>query len=341
MLLEAEAIGVLGISMRFIRILAHVLIAGSALAGMTMALQAQTSQPSWPQRTVRMIVPNPPGTATDVTARLYADRLSLRWGKPVVVENRPGPDALVAVNAFVGGRDDHTLLFSFGAPVTMNTVLHAKLPYDPERDLVPIVAAADSFIAFAVTAALEVSSLQELAKRAKEEPGRLTWASTPGMPQFGFVGFAKSAGIDMLQVAYRDFTPALQDVSEGRINVVSTGLLGLTPLGQGGKVRILAVTNRRRAPSAPLVPTVEEAGFPDAIAEGFQGFFGWRDMSSELRERIAADVRAVAPELPADRLAALGQVVRVGSTADFVAMLDDQRNRVAAIAKALDLKPLP
>jgi len=161
------------------------------------------------------------------------------------------------------------------------------------------------------------------------------------MPQFAFVGFVKSAGIDMVQVSYRDFGPALQDVSEGRINVVSTGLLGLTPLYQGGRVKILAITNRRRAPSAPEIPTVEEAGFPDAIAEGFQGFFGWRDMPSALRERIAADVRAVAPELPGDRLASLGQVVRVGTTADFVAMLDDQRNRVALIAKALNLKPLP
>lgn len=143
----------------------------------------------------------------------------------------------------------------------------------------------------------------------------------------------------MVPVAYKDFTPALQDVTEGRINVVSTGLLGLTPLGQGGRVRILAVTNKQRAPSAPDIPTVAEAGFPDAIAEGFQGFFGWRDMPADLRERIASDVRAVAPELPADRLAALGQVVRVGTTADFIAMLDDQRNRVAAIAKALNLQP--
>jgi tripartite-type tricarboxylate transporter receptor subunit TctC len=188
---------------------------------------------------------------------------------------------------------------------------------------------------------LPIYSLDDLAKRARAEPGKLTWASTPGMPQFAFVGFLKGAGLDMVQVAYRDFGPALQDVSEGRINVVSTGLLGLTPLAQGGKVRILAVTNRRRAPSAPQIPTVEQAGFPDAIAEGFQGFFGWRDMPAALRERIAADVRAVAPELPAERLAGLGQVVRVGSTNDFIAMLDDQRNRVAAIAKALNLKPQP
>lgn len=162
---------------------ASTLIIGAALIFATTS-QAQ----SWPHRTVKMIVPNPAGTATDVTARFYADRLSQRWGKPVIVENRPGADALVAVNAFVGARDDHTLMFSFGAPVTLNTVLHAKLSYDPERDLVPIVSASDSFIAFAVTASLDIHSLADLAKRAKAEP-----ESSPGPRRLACRSSASSA----------------------------------------------------------------------------------------------------------------------------------------------------
>jgi tripartite-type tricarboxylate transporter receptor subunit TctC len=110
--------------------------------------------------------------------------------------------------------------------------------------------------------------------------------------------------------------------------------LPLLAVAQTGKVRILAVTNRQRSPAAPQVPTAIEAGFPDVIAEGFQGFFGWRDMPTQLRDRIAADVRAVAPELPNERLEALGQVVRVGTTADFLAMIEDQRNRVRTVVKA-------
>ncbi|CAN0451704.1 unnamed protein product, partial [Phaeothamnion confervicola] len=92
-----------------------------------------------------------------------------------------------------------------------------------------------------------------------------------------------------------------------------------------------AVTNRQRSPAAPAVPTAIEAGFPDVVAEGFQGFFGWRDMPPELRDRIAADVRAVAPEMPGERLTGLGQVVKVGTTADFLAMIADQRARVLAV----------
>ena len=314
-----------------------VVTAGLALSfggGAAEDAAAQAQAQNWPQRAVRLIVPLAPGSATDVTARLYAERLAVRWGKPVVVENKPGPDGLIAVNAFVSAIDKHTLLFSFGGPVTINPILYDNLPYDPERDLVPIVSASDSFLAIAANAALNINSLGDLQARARAEPGKLNWAATPGMPQFSFASFLKSAAINVTYIAYRDFAPALQDVTEGRISVVSTALLPLLGLGQNTSVRILAITNRRRSPAVPQVPTAIESGFPDVIGEGFQGFFGWRDMPNELRDRIAADVRAVAPDMPNERLVSLGQAVRVGTTADFVAMIEDQRNRARAVVEA-------
>jgi tripartite-type tricarboxylate transporter receptor subunit TctC len=301
-----------------------------------------SAQPQgWPTRTVRLVVPLSAGTATDVTARLFAERLAVRWGKPVIVENRVGPDALVAVSTLMTARDEHTLLFSFGGPVTINPILNDKLPYDAERDLVPIVSASDSFLAIAAGGGSGIGSLADLQARAKAEPGKLSWAATPGMPQFAFASFAVAAGIDITYIPYREFNPALQDMAEGRIAAVATGLLPLMGLGQSGKAKILAVTNRQRSPGAPNVPTAAEAGFPDVVAEGFQGFFGWRDMPVELRDRIAADVRAVAPELPAERLLGLGQVVRVGTTDDFLKMLADQRARVLAVVRAGGVKPKP
>ncbi len=316
----------------------------TVFAAVLLAAIAIPASPSradtWPQRPVHLIVPLGAGSATDITARLYADRLAKRWGKPVVIENRPGADAIIAVTAFVGPHDDHTLLFSFGGPVTINPVTHVSLPYDPEHDLVPIVSASDSFLAVAASASTEVKSIDELVKRARAEPGKLNWAGTAGLPQYAFAGFQKSAGLDMVQVSYRDFNPALQDVSEGRINVVSTGLLPLLPLAQAGKVRLLVVTNSRRSPAAPDIPTAKEAGFPELGVDGFQGFFGWRGMPDELRDRIAADVRAVGAD-PAieERLNELGQAVRTGTTADFAAMIKEQRDKIAAIAKAIDLQP--
>jgi tripartite-type tricarboxylate transporter receptor subunit TctC len=245
----------------------------------------------------------------------------------------------MAVAGFMAARDEHTLLFSIGGPVTINPVSREKLAYDPDRDLVPIAPASDSFLAIAVSASLGVTSIDALIARARAEPGKLSWAATPGLPQFIFAGFAKSAGLDMVQVSYRDFSPALQDVAEGRIQVVATGLLPLLPLAQAGKIKLLAVTNRERSPAAPALATAAESGHGELTADGFQGFFGWRDMPNELRERIAADVRAVAadPAL-AEKLATLGQAVRTGTPADFVAMIEQQRAKIAAIAQAIGLK---
>jgi tripartite-type tricarboxylate transporter receptor subunit TctC len=300
---------------------------------------AQTSAQSWPQKTVKLILPLGPGSATDVTARLFAERLSERWDRAVVVENRAGPDGLVAVMAFVGAHDEHTLLFSIGGPVTINPIAHARLDYDPDRDLVPIASASDSFLAVAVNPSLGVSSIDELIRLAKAEPGKLSWAATPGLPQFVFAGFAKSAGLDMVQVSYRNFSPALQDLAENRIQVVATGLLPLLPFAKDGKARLLVLTNRERSPAAPELAIAREIGHPELSADGFQGFFGWRGISDELRERIAADVRAVGADAAlAQKLAVLGQAMRTGTPAEFAAMIAEQRAKIAAIAQAIGLQ---
>jgi len=303
------------------------------------AAKAQTPPQPWPRTTVKLILPLGPGSATDVTARLFAERLAERWGKPVVVENRAGPDGLVAVSSFVNAHDEHTLLFSIGGPLTINPIAHASLPYDPDRDLVPIASASDSFLAVAVNPSLGVGSIDALIEKARAAPGKLSWAATPGLPQFIFAGFEKSARLEMVQVAYRNFAPALQDLVEDRIQVVATGLLPLIPFGREGKLRLLAVTNRERAQAAPELPTAAEIGHRELAADGFQGFFGWRGMPEALRERIAADVRAVGED-PAlkQKLAVLGQAVRTGTPAEFAAMIAEQRQKIAAIAAAIGLQ---
>jgi tripartite-type tricarboxylate transporter receptor subunit TctC len=303
---------------------------------------AQTATSAWPQRAVRIIVGFQPGSATDITARLFGERLSARWGKPVVIDNRPGPDGLVAVGGFAGARDDHTLLFSIGGPLTINPLIHQKLPYDPERDLVPIVSASDSFLAVAANASLGIDSIDALVKRTQAEPGKLNWAATPGLPQFAFAGFIAGGKLDMVQVSYRDFTPALSDLGEGRISVAVTSVVALLPLVRASKVKLLTLTNRMRSPAVPEVPTAAEAGYPALAVDGFQGFFGWRGMPADLRDRIAEDVRAVAADpAVAERLAGIGQALRVGTTAEFVAMIEEQRAKIAGIARDIGLKPQP
>src|SRR5262249_60958003 len=144
-------------------------------------------------------------------------------------------------------------------------------------------------------------------KRAKAEPGKLNWAATAGLPQCAFAGFLAGTKLDMVQVSYRDFTPALSDLGEGRISVAVTSVVALLPLARASKVKLLTLTNRTRSPAVPEVPTASEAGYPALAVDGFQGFFGWRDMPGDHRDRISGDMRAVAADpAAADRLAAIG-----------------------------------
>jgi tripartite-type tricarboxylate transporter receptor subunit TctC len=311
---------------------------GVGLAALSV-LAPEASALQWPQRTVRVIVPLPPGSAIDVSARLIAEQLARRWQQPVVIENIAGADGIPAAREFVGRRDDHTLMYSFAGLITINPLLYEKLPYDPERDLVPIATTSDNFLAIATSAKLKINSLGELLRHARANSARFNWAATSGIPYFAFAGFLKSAGLEMTYVPYRDFNPALSDLGEGRIEVVSTALTQVVPHAQAGRATIVVLLNRTRSPIVPDVPTAAEAGYPDLAFDGVTGFFGGKDLPSALRDRIAADLRAVV-ETPAvrDRLPPLGIVARASTPAEFAAAIEKQRAQIASIAKAIGTK---
>jgi tripartite-type tricarboxylate transporter receptor subunit TctC len=300
----------------------------------------EASAQSWPQRTVRVLVPLPAGTAVDVSARLFAERLGQKWKQAVIVENMPGADGILAVKEFANRRDDHTLLYSFAGPITVNPVLYEKLPYDPSNDLVPIAISSDNVLALAVSSTLDVRSLDDLVKLARSRVNKLNWAATAGLPYFAFAGFQKNAGIDLVYVPYRDFNPALADLGEGRIDIASTALTQMLPHQQAGKLRFVAVINRVRSPLAPDVPTAAEAGYPDLTFDGVTGFFGSRDMPAALRRIIAADVQAIAADAAVkEKLAAIGIVARGSTPEEFAAAIEEQRAKVASIAAAIGTKP--
>src|SRR5947207_9077289 len=155
----------------------------------TLGIQAATAQTqNWPQRSVRFILPLGPGSGVDIGARLIADKLSQKWGKPVVVENKPGGDAIVAISAFTGANDDHVLLMAPTSTFTAHPFLHEKLPYDV-KELVPIARVSDTVVAVGVPAALGINSIDDLIKRAKAEPGKLNMAAATGANDFVATGF--------------------------------------------------------------------------------------------------------------------------------------------------------
>jgi tripartite-type tricarboxylate transporter receptor subunit TctC len=293
----------------------------------------------WPQRTVRLIAPIPAGSASDFSARLFADRLSQRWGQSVIVENRPGADGTMGVSAFLNTDDDHTLLYAISAVVTVHPITHQKLTYDSVRELVPISPASDVILAIAASAKNSIRSLGALVETARAQPGKLNWSSSPGLPPFVVGGFLKNSKLDIAFISYRELSPALQDLGEGRIDVLVHALSVIMPQVQSGRARLLAVASDDRAPLAPDAPTVTEAGFPELRMDGLVGFYGRRGMSDTLRDRIASDVRAVAndPDLR-QRLAGAGQTARPGTAAEFAALLEEHRRRLASLAKTIGFK---
>jgi tripartite-type tricarboxylate transporter receptor subunit TctC len=325
------------IAMRFVKPLHLALI--SAFACATMSSQPLVAQ-TWPQRPVRVIVPLPAGTAIDVSARLFGEELSHRWKQPVIVENIPGADGILAAKEFASRSDGQTLLYSFAGLITINPFLYKTLPYDPGRDLVPIAITSDNFLAIAASKKSKVNSLGDVVGLAKSQPGKLNWAATAGIPYFAFAGFQKAVGIDMTYVAYRDFNPAVADLGEGRIDIASTALTQLLPQEQAGRATLLAVMNRSRSPASPHIPTATESGFPDLTFDGVTGFFGSRGMSAEMRDRLAQDIRAVTEiQSVRDRLPPLGIVARSSTSAEFAAAIEEQRAKIAKIAAALGTLP--
>ena len=300
--------------------------------------QAQTSD-QWPQRPVRFIIPLGPGSGVDITARLLADKLAAKWGQPVVVENRPGGDAFLAITAVLNAHDDHVLLFAPASTFTAHTLLHDKLPYDP-KDLTPIARVTNTLIALGVPADLNVTTVKELAAKIKAEPGKLNYASVTGANDLLFAAWLKTEKLDMAKVPYKDAVQAINDLAEGRIHAFVGAYAIMRPRVQAGKVKVIALTNRQHAKSLDDIPTASEAGFKSLEFDGLVGLLGPRDLPQKVRDRIAADIREIVgdPQIES-KLSATGQLVNPGTPAEFAAALEDQGATVKKIGEILEIKP--
>lgn len=307
-----------------------------ACAALLQPVDAQAQ--AWPSRTVKLVVPLGPGSGADIGARVIADFVSKAWGQPVVVENRPGGDSIVAITAVINANDDHTLLWGPSAAFTAHPYSHAKVPYDI-KEIFPIVRVSNTLVAVSVPSALPVKTVAELVKLAKDEPGKLNWASVTGLNDFLFQAFVKEAGINMVRVPYRDAVQAATDLGENRIQAYSSAYAIARPQIQGGKIRPIALTNTRRAEILPDIPTVREAGFPAMEFDGMVGAYGTKAVSEEAKRRISADVRAsLKDKLIHDRLTVTGQVVNPGDTAEFIAAIAEQSKVAEGAAKILGVK---
>jgi tripartite-type tricarboxylate transporter receptor subunit TctC len=311
----------------------------AAIAASLHVMGSAAAQQAYPERTVRFILPYGAASASDTTARLFADRLSAKWGKPVVVENRPGGDGIVSMQAFVAANDDHTLWFGPAGASTVLPYQHDTLPIDPYHDLNPIVSVSDVVLAISMPASMHVDTVAQLVALARSEPGKLNAAAASGISDFLLFGFFKNLRLEVAHVPYRDIMQAPGDLAEGRIQVLSSSLAVPQPLAHSGRLKILVVTSRQRAPGEPDIPTAEEAGYPALTFESVGGVFGPRGMPETLRKSIAADFRAVSTDPAiAERLASFGTIMDIRGPAEFAASVQEQREKLAALAKTLGIK---
>ena len=309
------------------------------LAIVLIALPVPLLAQSWPQRAVRVIIPLGAGSATDIAGRLYADRLSKRWGQPVIIENRPGGDMSIAAGFVAAAHDDHLLLLAPASPITVNPLIHEKLTYDP-ADLIPISSATEVYVGITVPASMKVNSLDEFVALARSQPGKLNWAATQGGTYLTFAAFQKSENLPVANVPYRDIVQAQNDLAQERIHLMMCAIAIVQPQILAGNLKLLAVANADRAAMAPDIPTVREAGYPRLELSSSVGFFGSPVMPRAVRERISADIRAVAtdPEI-AKRLLATGQMLRASTAQEFAALIEGQRAHFAELAQAIGLRP--
>jgi tripartite-type tricarboxylate transporter receptor subunit TctC len=315
-------------------------IARIALAVVLAAVSLPSLAQAWPQKPVRFILSLGPGSGADIGARLYADRLTRIWGQPVVVENRPGGDGVIAINAVIQARDDHVLLWGPTANFVGHPYSLDKLPYDP-KELVPVARVSGTVVTLAVPVSMNVGSLKEILDTAKRKNGWLNWTTAVTMTDIILEGFLKTEGIDAAHVRYKQPAEAVNDLISERLHFYSSAYAIVRPQVQAGKVKLLAVQARNRVPGLDL-PTVSELGFPGLNFEGLVGIIAARssNLSNAARERIAADIKTVSADpLVAERLAATAQLNVPGNAAEFKASIEEQQAQLAASAKLLGLKP--
>jgi len=305
-----------------------------ALTAATLVPLASAAQ-AYPTRPVRLMVPFPPGGATDIIGRLVAAKMQEVWGQPVVVENKPGAGTVVGTDYVAkSAPDGHTLGMVVTAFV-INPSLRKDLPYDTLKDLAPVTHVSVQHLVMAAHPSLAANNIAELIALAKKDPGKLAYA-TPGSGTAMHLSvelLKTTAGIDLVHVPYKGGTPAQQDVVAGHVPILMDVLYAVTPLIKSGKIKVLALLSPRRAPESPEYPAVAET-VPGVSALSIVGIVAPRATPRELVHRISTDIaRAVKSSDLTERMKQQG-MEPVGSPPEqFDALIRSEIEKWAKVVK--------
>jgi len=315
-----------------------------AAAGVATGANAQaiSKGSAYPVKPIRVIVPFTPGSATDIIARVVAPRLAERWGRPVVMDNRPSAGGIVACTIVAEATPDgHTLLVT-GSNFAGSAALYAgKLPYDPVRDFSGITQFATTPLVLVVAPSLGVKSVKEFLALAQEKKGQLNFGST-GLgsgPHYGAELFKLAAGINAVHVPYRGSPESLTDLMAGRVHFILSPVLAAVPLVRSGRLLALGVTTTYRAQALPEVPTIAEAGLPGFEYQGWYGMLAPGKTPRRIVNLLNAEVGLVL-DLPEtrERIANQGAAARRSSPQDFDKLVRDEITTRTRVWKAAGVK---
>lgn len=299
----------------------------------------------YPAKPIRIIVPYTAGGPADLLVRGLGQKLTETWGQQVLVENRPGANEIIAADAVAKSPGDgYTLLLASDAVFTLNQHLYSKIPYDPVKDFVPVGRLVTANLMMVARPNFPANTVGELIDYVRKNPGKVNYASVGagGVNHLGMAWFATQNGLAMEHVPYKGLVQALQDMAEGRVDVMFAVIGGAAPLLNAGKLKPLAVSGRTRNPLVPNVPTFAEAGFPNADASFYFGLAAPAGTPREVVARLGAESARIVntPEFREKYLLNLGFVPVADTPDQFAAFLKTDRElgekRVKASGAKLD-----
>src|SRR6266700_4438214 len=306
----------------------------AAMAAVSFAVAPACAQ-MWPDRPLKFVVAAPAGSSIDVLARIIGDKLKDRVGQSVVVENRPAAGG-TAATYFVAKAtpDGYTMLMSFNGPLAFGPHLHAKLPYDPQKDLAPVIITSSQPNVLAVTANLPVHSVKELVAYAKANPGKLNFASVGnGISSHLTMELLKStAGIDIVHVPFNGSPPAVTATMQGETQMIFAVMQPLQVQIQAGRLRALAVTTAKRFPLLPDLPTIAESGYRGFEALAWNGVLVAAGTPRPVVQRLNSEINAILKDAGVkSALNAQGFELIGGTPEDFANLIKSESDKWAPV----------
>jgi tripartite-type tricarboxylate transporter receptor subunit TctC len=306
-----------------------------------MFLSFSVAGQTWPAKPLRLIVAFPPGGTNDIVARSVAQRLSERLGQTMLVENRPGANGALGADIAAKSSADGYTLFIAAVNHVVLPALYAKLPYDIDRDFVPVVLLATVPIVVVVHPAVPANSIVELIALAKAKPGTLNYASSGNGAGTHLAGelFKMQAGVSMTHVPYKGSGPAITDLIGGQVQLMFADLPSASPQIKAGKLRVLAVGSPRSSPLVPELPTVSASGLPGYEAYTWVGIMAPAGTSKEIVVRLNAEaVAALERQDLKDALAAQGAEAAPGTPEQFGAHVKSELAKWARVVKTAGIR---